>query len=101
MFKIKLPLQQNALYKGQTATQFICWELVMMFMLLFHFTNTPRRHSFYIYRKGRFARNKLNVYPTKRIAWRKLDLPVPYEYCTLIYTDYSIGLVYTNDDIES
>ena len=24
MFKIKLSLQQNALYKGQTATQFIC-----------------------------------------------------------------------------
>ena len=23
------------------------------------------------------------------------------EYRTLIYTDYSIGLVYTNDDIES
>ena len=73
----------------------------MMFILLFHFTNTSLRHSFYIYRKGRFARNKLNVYPTKRIAWRKPDLPVPYEYRTLIYTDYSIGLVYTNDDIES
>ena len=76
----------------------------MIFMLLFHFTNTPLRHSFYIYRKGRFARNKfgrLNVYPTKRIAWRKPDLPVPYEYRTLIYTDFSIGLVYTNDDIES
>ena len=67
-------------------------------MLLFHFTNTPLRHFFiYIYRKGRFARNKfcrLNVYPTKRIAWRKPD------YRTLVYTDYSIGPVYTNDDIE-